>query len=124
MAQNSNTTIPAVQHSGSILPDAIDGRHTYAWERVLIYLARMGGDSPGAVVSKCEVAEVLSLNPNTVDYAVTLLRRRGLIESAPRYAPDGGCLANEYRLTREGALESARVMMRAFGKKPAAAATA
>ena len=59
-----------------------------------------------------------------VDYAVTLLRRRGLIESAPRYAPDGGCLANEYRLTREGALESARVMMRAFGKKPVAAATA
>ena len=114
--------VPAVQ--GSILPDVIDGRHTYAWERVLIYLAQTGGDGDGSIVSKGEVAGALGLSPNTTDYAMTLLRRRGLVSASQRHAPDGGQLANVYRLTQEGVLEAARLMLRALTPRASAAASA
>lgn len=49
--------------------------------------------------SKRDLTELLGRSVKTVDMVVANLRRRGLIETKPRYAETGGQISSAYRVT-------------------------
>ena len=99
------------------IPARIDGRHAFAHERVLVFIA-LETRLKGAVrCSKREVAEMLGVNLRTVDRAVMRLRASGEIESAPCHTATGAQVGNEYRATKEGMAHADALIARAFAVK-------
>lgn len=99
------------------IPARIDGRHAFAHERVLVFIA-LETRLKGAVrCSKREVSEMLGVNLRTVDRAVMRLRASGEIESAPCHTATGAQVGNEYRATKEGMAHADALIARAFAVK-------
>ncbi len=96
------------------IPARIDGRHAFAHERVLVFIA-LETRLEGAVrCSKREVSEMLGVNLRTVDRAVMRLRASGEIESVPCHTATGAQVGNEYRATKEGMAHADALIARAF----------
>lgn len=96
------------------IPARIDGRHAFAHERVLVFIA-LETRLEGAVrCSKREVAEMLGVNLHTVDRAVMRLRATGEIESVACHTATGAQVGNEYRATKEGMAHADALIARAF----------
>lgn len=96
------------------IPARIDGRHAFAHERVLVFIA-LETRLEGAVrCSKREVAEMLGVNLRTVDRAVMRLRATGEIESVACHTATGAQVGNEYRATKEGMAHADALIARAF----------
>lgn len=58
------------------------------------------GEHEGEGCSKSAIAESLGRNVKTIDRLVSALRTDGLLVVEPRWAENGGQLANCYRLAR------------------------
>ena len=98
-------------------PARIDGRHAFAHERVLVFIA-LETRLEGAVrCSKREVAEMLGVNLRTVDRAVMRLRATGEIESVACHTATGAQVGNEYRATEDGLAHADELIARAFAVK-------
>ena len=100
--------------TGRILPDQIGGRHTFVHEHILVFIAGVTGPAGSAVLSKREIGDALGLELRSVDRALVRLRRAGLIEAVPRFAPTGTQLGNEWRATQEGLAEAMRIALKAL----------
>lgn len=77
----------------------MDPSHLTPCERRLLQLISRQGELHGVAQSKHDMAEQLGCCVKTVDRAVASLRRRALIEAAPRFSETGGQLSNMYRVT-------------------------
>lgn len=96
------------------IPARIDGRHAFAHERVLVFIA-LETRLEGAVrCSKREISEMLGVNLRTVDRAIVRLRSSGEVESVPCHNEAGAQLGNEYRATEEGLATADALIARAF----------
>lgn len=71
-------------------------------ERVLELIVRETELRDSVSFRKGDLAKRLGCCGQTLDRAVTRLRREGLIVCTPVFDDNGGQLANEYRATAEG----------------------
>ena len=101
-AAQDDVQTPGAGLSARGVPERIKGRHAFAHERVLIYIALEMRKSGGVSFSKREIAQMLHLNVRSIDRAVMRLRNGGDVESVPRYDKAGGQLGNAYRATEQG----------------------
>lgn len=95
------------------IPDSVNGRHTFAHERLLILLATATREQDGLRCSKRELADAAGLNQWSIDRAVARLRNEGDVESYACFDGRGCQLGNEYRVTEQGARKAERLLSRA-----------
>lgn len=69
---------------------------------VLTLIERSAAPRRPACLSIRVIAQELGISPERVRNTLRTLIRRNLVTAEPRYADDGGQLANGYRLTRLG----------------------
>lgn len=74
-------------------------RLTPAQQRILGYIAAQTAVGGGACCTKRGIAEMLNYDVKTVDRAISLLRRKNMIEVEMRFLENGGQLPNLYRTT-------------------------
>lgn len=84
------------------------------WEnafRVLSFIREESASSRERVapLSYRQIADRAGVSPQQARFLCSRLEEDGLISSAPRFAPDGGRLANGYALTSRG-----RMVLREF----------
>lgn len=68
------------------------------YTRTELQILRFVKRHDGMAYTKAEIAQALGRNEKTVDRLMSGLRSDGLIVSEPRFAQNGGQLANAYRL--------------------------
>lgn len=86
----------------------INGRHAFIHERVLELIARETELRGSVAFRKADLAQRLGCCENSVDRAITRLRRDGYVISTPMFSPTGAQMENEYRATAEGVALAAR----------------
>lgn len=69
---------------------------------LLAEICSRAGEDGRATASVRELARAVRASEETVRVALRSLRRAGMVESGPRFAPDGGQLGNWYRVTARG----------------------
>lgn len=69
-------------------------------ERVLGYIAAQDVAGRAACYSKRELSHALRCSVKTIDRAITLLRREGIIQVEEHFAEDGAQMPNAYHLAR------------------------
>ncbi len=106
---------PGTQVAG--VPTQVGGRHAFAHERVLVFIALETRLEGKVGCSKREIADMLGVNMRTIDRAVKRLRSTGDIESVACYADTGAQLGNEYRATPQGTERADDIIARAFAVK-------
>ena len=79
-------------------PSPAEKRFTPTERRIIAYVA----EHEGKRCTKADNARALGRHQKTIDRLMTDLRTRGIVVSEPSWGPDGGQLANTYRLGREG----------------------
>lgn len=67
--------------------------------RLIAHIASYQVGDGFVAISKREIAERLDKCEKTIDRIVADLRKRGLIETTPRYGDGGGQISNAYRVT-------------------------
>lgn len=77
-------------------PDVSEETRRYT--RTELQILRFVQRHDGMAYTKAEIAQALGRNEKTVDRLMAGLRSDGLIVSEPRFAQNGGQLANTYRL--------------------------
>ena len=86
----------------------INGRHAFVHERVLELIVRETELRGSVTFQKTDLSKRLGCCPRTLDRALTMLRRDGLVVSTPVFAESGAQLGNDYRATEEGIAHAAQ----------------
>lgn len=80
----------------------INGRHAFVHERVLELIARGTTEDGSISFRKGDLAVRLGCCDQSLDRALTRLRREGYVISEPSFDSNGGQFGNVYRVTEAG----------------------
>lgn len=94
------------------LPRRTGDRHSFVHERLLVLIARETAERGSVVFRKGDLAGRMGCCVRSLDRAVSRLRARGLVASAPRFSDKGAQLGNEYRATRRGLVAARKILER------------